>query len=1036
MSVPAGNNNIDVIRVEDVGGKKRIIIGDSNAEIVFQVQDSPKVQIGTRFVDLLTEQVSSNNSGTVLTVETYDNVISNGKSYISDLSENQIIYDTYDSSLYIVRGGMFIKLNSSTSSTVSSSSTSSVNQETAKFVKELIVQYRNQLATFVYDKIYRGILVYVIDDMCHYVLTGDDRKQLSNWKPAYISWKMGGSSISPIILSTGNETSEKSILHIDGYANVGSFREVDKTKDVLTIGKYDGTVLASWVNSTGEAIIHIDSVSSLTSGLKIITTSGGKPYNIANMHGNRIALCDAISNDYDLTVNMSTLFKQQVTFQSKIQSTDFNTGTNGMGYRIAKDPIDQTWILEIDKIKVRQPDIATSKQIYYTEGINGSKLFNKSYSIETTSLLGQYDHFIIKEFYGEYVNNSGSYSKLDYEDYCFIPTNNVINSILSRFNIVSTYIMYPFHHGSHKLSIINNVATYTQQPNTFQLNGTNYVVATGTHNYDNTNSIYVEASGGSHVFDRTLYFYSIAVNEMGDIVDGDMFVIQKFNKYRNQELFINLYCIKSRTGDNLFVSDSEINTGDVLFRIGNCLKTYTSEYVDGSTNVITLNDPQSSLTKLRDVEVLYPYLFNDSNLIESDDLIEGSFISYHGIRSFNDFSYEQIMFTTEFSQYQTAEERSGILINNDKINLKIGRLGDIVNKDLLLDSLTKNKQSFYVKDGYFIGNAVINNGKFGQLMNKEGILFINTLNKTLSEYTNTDIINHYKKANNALFLDTVNSKLSIGSNLWFENSTLKLANLKDVSDDFKTLVDVTLPNELALKLTKGTLPTGITTAQNILEKIGMDQNASIETLLASLGDSIIDALPSTDKSTIIKFLKALAINKQNKYLTQGKTLIGNSSNFAEEGDVISEWGVGITMPGQKEYKGTVVDMIISDGSTVTIPVVVRKNITLTATGTIQLLSDSYAGYYYVIRNITLIARNPSITQYPIISIGCNSSTYNDIAASQVLTGMAAGTKSVVVTTAAWTGIIQANNPMFLNITQALIGSGAYQIIIEGYLTSI
>lgn len=89
--------------------------------------------------------------------------------------------------------------------------------------------------------------------------------------------------------------------------------------------------------------------------------------------------------------------------------------------------------------------------------------------------------------------------------------------------------------------------------------------------------------------------------------------------------------------------------------------------------------------------------------------------------------------------------------------------------------------------------------------------------------------------------------------------------------------------------------------------------------------------------------------------------------------------------------GLLLKMIVSDGSSIVVPVVQQKAVVLTAAGQIQLLNDSYAGKYYVIKNAYLVARNLSgVTQYPAFSIGCNASNYNDIAASQTLNTLANG----------------------------------------------
>lgn len=220
---------------------------------------------------------------------------------------------------------------------------------------------------------------------------------------------------------------------------------------------------------------------------------------------------------------------------------------------------------------------------------------------------------------------------------------------------------------------------------------------------------------------------------------------------------------------------------------------------------------------------------------------------------------------------------------------------------------------------------------------------------------------------------------------------------------------------------------------------------SARTLAVSLGgfvqNSAFTQLNSADTllSSFNKIdydLYYLNANKNTNVLTLNSMWIGNSSNIATETQVINEWVVGANLPGQKEYKGLMTDMIISDGSIISIPTIVTKNVILTTTGLTQLLSDTYTGSYYVIESIVLICRSLSISQYPTISIGCNASTYNDIAASQTLNTLTNGLNIITLTTNASKALIQANTNMYLKVTNNLISSGTVNIMIKGYLTKI
>ena len=131
--------------------------------------------------------------------------------------------------------------------------------------------------------------------------------------------------------------------------------------------------------------------------------------------------------------------------------------------------------------------------------------------------------------------------------------------------------------------------------------------------------------------------------------------------------------------------------------------------------------------------------------------------------------------------------------------------------------------------------------------------------------------------------------------------------------------------------------------------------------------------------------------------------------------------------------GLILKMIVSDGSSIVVPVFPQKTVVLTAAGQIQLLNDAYAGKYYVIKNAYLVARNLSgVTRYPTFSIGCNAS-YNDIAASQTLNTLANGVNAIALTPNASKALIEANANMVLNITTPLIGSGTFILVLEGMI---
>lgn len=113
----------------------------------------------------------------------------------------------------------------------------------------------------------------------------------------------------------------------------------------------------------------------------------------------------------------------------------------------------------------------------------------------------------------------------------------------------------------------------------------------------------------------------------------------------------------------------------------------------------------------------------------------------------------------------------------------------------------------------------------------------------------------------------------------------------------KTLID-NLTNVVGGKLEKGNLPAGITSAQNILEKIGIDQNADLTTLLANTSNALFNALAGASKDTLVEIIKWLIENKIDKQLAKDRVWVGNGEGISEEVEMISPFDQNIPYLGQ------------------------------------------------------------------------------------------------------------------------------------------
>lgn len=162
---------------------------------------------------------------------------------------------------------------------------------------------------------------------------------------------------------------------------------------------------------------------------------------------------------------------------------------------------------------------------------------------------------------------------------------------------------------------------------------------------------------------------------------------------------------------------------------------------------------------------------------------------------------------------------------------------------------------------------------------------------------------------------TTDSVTEGATNLYFTESRVRNAVLTGISfvvnqaitatDSFlgalgKLQAQITaLGNSKVDKVGSGqTLPSGVSTVYDILQKIGIDQNADITTLLANTSNVVFNALASANKDTLIEIIKWLIENKVDRKLSTNTVWVGDVSGVPVEESMIDYVDPNLTNPTQ------------------------------------------------------------------------------------------------------------------------------------------
>lgn len=205
------------------------------------------------------------------------------------------------------------------------------------------------------------------------------------------------------------------------------------------------------------------------------------------------------------------------------------------------------------------------------------------------------------------------------------------------------------------------------------------------------------------------------------------------------------------------------------------------------------------------------------------------------------------------------------------------------------------------------------------------------------------------------------------------NTDLSTLNLVALNLDS----NITEVNEKINKTGTGqVLPAGIATAYDILQKIGIEANADLTTLLANTSNALFNALAGASKDTLVEIIKWLIEKKLDRTLTKDSVWVGGESGEAVEEAMIEYIDPNLTNPTQIDPKGFCVRLNTGAG-VVYLHNIFRSIVLPIQTQAINQIYASNIGRKLLIKDIYLlvVTRNSGTT--PINNVNISLSINRD-----------------------------------------------------------
>lgn len=718
--------NVTVAELAIVSSKEQTVLGNFDRDLILRTAGNLKVQVGNKFYDLITSTTESSQ-----TITNQNVIILPFDADLITLSvpeDGTLIFINESKSLYITSAGLYNLIVKQEETTIDNTAKLylSYNEEQALTGEQklqvianagLVINDISELASLVEANVYEGHLLYSILEGEHYQLIDKTAPyELSSWRKLYVSTKGGFIHGNLLIDKSATITESPISLHISGLEDQTLIPGIESFNGFY-IGDNDYTKGLTINTNTDGIVVFKSLVTDINKGYKFLTNNN-TPLIINN---NSIGIGGAINTAYNLSVNGNSYFSNEVIFNSRTASADFQTGLSGFGYEIKKQS-NEKWKLEIDEIFVRS---ANKTKSFNTRGIDGTINLNYNISITNFDLVEIIPIYVPKELAGSYYDVSTVKTiiplslKGTYQDVVRIALNDLP---LEEPIKVLENIKLSYGFGS-KIDSSTLASYVSYNKDEFDV----YYSVVGTHEYNSSTLEYDEAVDGALVKVNSIAVYTISVDSTTILSEGDL--LYNINWNSNKELV-----------DKVFAEVVKIDGEDIYIYVYD-------------NNVIIEN---TVLTKLGNT-------VSNSNIIElnSSDLLNPSINLNKNINSFN-----ELVENVFFDENELADTEVFKTISKDLTPFRLGNLNNLVDTDLSLANTNEiglYSSNAYIK-GNFVGNKLLLGSQLTYVSNVLTIVDLETVKNRTINGTNG------LTGGGTLFASNIN--ISHSNKTWIDKTTL------------------------------------------------------------------------------------------------------------------------------------------------------------------------------------------------------------------------------------------------------------------------
>lgn len=680
LYVEDGGTNIPVAQLGLIAGKQQVVLGDFERDLILRTAGSVQIQVGNKFYPL--------NFNTT-TVDTTNNTISVVNSTTTILATDDLldtidypgdgnyVFITASKSFYIASGGQYLRINTPTTTSGGtvvdvlylSYNTEQLLDGTQKLRLSLntgaYIDSFSDIVNYTAADVYPGQLIYNIGAKKHYALTDPLNPDLvASWQPLYLSLIDGGLVQGPVVINlNGSTSSTKSALHVEGTTSLlGNDARTASTKNsILSIGVGDYSVgTAIWTDGN----TYLQNLSSnSTQGFKFLATSAtGLLSNPLTVTSTGVSIFGSPDPNYIFTINGISKYTDLLFANKGANSVDYSTGVSG--FTLSIDPFDNKWLLEVDKVIIRDEQV--QQDTFFSKSINGSYWSNPSVIVRTATYVDNYNVYTLASQSGNYSNTSGAIIPLtSKQSYALMdsPTNHLEGG--SPRTVANTYVGFGFGDRDSG-GTAGTLTTYIKDLTP------SYVSVTPRYKYNGTS--FSEDSTGTYVQSQSINIYYIETASLALLTAGDMLYWVDWSPNGLEDKVI-VATVTSVTSDGAFLNvynGGSITVGQELIIIGR----------SAANNSIHFNG----------IDTNGDYIESLVNVSDFRDVFENFYYSPE--------NFEKLPINT----YKPK---------TSKTTNKVGALNNLVDADLSLTGASII--GLYSSNAFLKGNFVVNKGIYNNI---------------------------------------------------------------------------------------------------------------------------------------------------------------------------------------------------------------------------------------------------------------------------------------------------------------------------------